>query len=91
MATDTEKWIKIRTVLDMIAYSISLYKSGRIEFRELVNLIYQNVSEVFGISIARDVVSIVNEERVETGEALRKIQEFLVRKLIEGVNNEKDR
>ena len=85
MSVSIEEWVKIRVVLDMVAYNISQYKNGRVSRRDALKAIRENVAEVFGVNIANEVYNIVaNMESHDTGEVLRKIQEFLVKKVIEG-------
>ena len=85
MSTDIENWVKIRVVLDMIAYNLSLYKNGRVSQKDTLKAIRENVAEVFGANIADEIHNIIeNMMSCDTGEILRKAQEFLVKKVIEG-------
>ena len=83
-ATDIEKWVRIRTVLDLLAVTITAYKEGKLSNGQLLSGVRNAIAEVYGMHGPLDKIlkiveeAITGDQPVEIVDIVRKAQKVLV-------------
>jgi len=81
--SELEKWVTISTVLDAIAYALSLYHHDMITKEELMARVETALREVLPYRVTDEILRKLEEDADnDPGELLVEIKEILIRSLI---------